>query len=145
MDGESQKNLHGQPNLMMILMILVSLLILILVSLLIFQLTLVVMIRVLSSVGQSLVFYGFITRGADDITIFGINGNWRSIVLLPLVIFYRKETNNERVDTDGFQSSSLMTAWEEVFLMPWVEEDRNTCKWLCWSLVLSQRHRVHLV
>ena len=35
--------------------------------------------------------------------------------------FYRKETNNERIDTDGFQTSSLMTAWEEVFLMPRVE------------------------
>ena len=35
--------------------------------------------------------------------------------------FYRKETNNECVVTDGFQSSSLMTAWEEVFLMPRVE------------------------
>ena len=54
-------------------------------------------------------------KGADDITIFGINGSWRSIVLLPLVIFYRKETNNERIDTDGFQSNSLMTAWEEIF------------------------------
>ena len=60
-------------------------------------------------------------KRSDDITIFGINGNWRCIVLLPLVIFYRKETNNERVDTDGFQSSSLMTAWEEVFLVPRVE------------------------
>ena len=40
--------------------------------------------------------------------------------------FYRKETNNERVDTDGFQSNSLMTVWEEVFLMPWVEENEKT-------------------
>ena len=40
--------------------------------------------------------------------------------------FYRKEKNNELVDTDGFQSSSLMTAWEEVFLMPWVEENDKT-------------------
>ena len=38
-----------------------------------------------------------------------------------LLFFFRKETNNKRVDTDGFQSSSLMTAWEEVFLMPRVE------------------------
>ena len=40
--------------------------------------------------------------------------------------FYRKETNNERVDTDGFQSSSLLTAWEEVFHMPWVEDNGKT-------------------
>ena len=40
--------------------------------------------------------------------------------------FYRKKTNNERIDTDGFQSSSLMTTWEEVFLMPWVEENEKT-------------------
>ena len=38
----------------------------------------------------------------------------------------RKKINNEGVDIDGFQSSSLMTAWEEVFLVPWVEEDRKT-------------------
>ena len=40
--------------------------------------------------------------------------------------FHRKETNNERIDTDGFQSSSLMTAWEEVFLILWVEENGKT-------------------
>ena len=40
--------------------------------------------------------------------------------------FYWKKTNNECVDTDGFQSSSLMTAWEEVFLMPWFEENGKT-------------------
>ena len=40
--------------------------------------------------------------------------------------FYRNKINNERVDTDGFQSSSLMTAWEEVFLMPWVEDNGKT-------------------
>ena len=27
----------------------------------------------------------------------------------------RKKLNNKGVDIDGFQSSSLMTAWEEVF------------------------------
>ena len=27
----------------------------------------------------------------------------------------RKKINNEGVDIDGFQSSSLMIAWEEVF------------------------------
>ena len=27
----------------------------------------------------------------------------------------RKKINNKGVDIDGFQSSSLMTAWEEVF------------------------------
>ena len=35
--------------------------------------------------------------------------------------FFRKETNNERIDTDGFHSSSLITAWEEVFLIPLIE------------------------
>ena len=43
-----------------------------------------------------------------------------------LLLFYRNKINNERVDTDGFHSSSLMTAWEEVFLMPRVEENEQT-------------------
>ena len=54
---------------------------------------------------------------------FGINGNWRSIVLLPLVIFIERKQIMNNEDTDGFQSSCLMTAWEEDFLMPRVEEN----------------------
>ena len=42
------------------------------------------------------------------------------------LLFYRNKINNEHVDTDVFQSSSLMTAWEEIFLMPRVEENRQT-------------------
>ena len=49
-----------------------------------------------------------------------------SFCCLLFVFFIERKTNNERVDTDGFQSSSLMTAWEEVFLMPWVEENEKT-------------------
>ena len=43
-----------------------------------------------------------------------------------LLLFYRNKINNECVDTNGFQSSSLMTAWEEVFHMPRVEENGQT-------------------
>ena len=52
---------------------------------------------------------------------------YASIVLVSLAtfffffFFFRKETNNERIDTDGFHSSSLITAWEEVFLIPLIE------------------------
>ena len=55
--------------------------------------------------------------------IVAIVQSYRSIISC---YFYRKETNYERVDTDGFQSSSLMTTWKEVFLMPWVEENDKT-------------------
>ena len=49
------------------------------------------------------------------------------------------EIKYEGVDIDGFQSSSLMTAWEQVFpcAVSW-RRWRVSCKWLCGNIVLSQ-------